>query len=265
MKVFLDLGAHVGETLLAVLDPKYRFDRIVSFEPASGCHGPLARFQDPRITLCRFGLWKETTHLRIFDPGRIGASIFQDKTDLVDRNSSELASFVRASEWFRENVRSVDNVYMKMNCEGAECDILDDLMDSDEITKVQDLLVAFDVREVPSQQGREVEVWNRLRNLDGLRVTSMDEFRGLPRIGQIQAWLDRSGASEFATLGPLQRARSTFVHLRYVVLPAKALAPRPWRLLQRVLTPRAQKKFRHWVRGYRSGYCSGQSAGQHAS
>jgi FkbM family methyltransferase len=260
MKVFLDVGAHVGETLLAVLDPKYRFDRIICFEPASGCQEALARFQDPRITMCRFGLWKETTHLRIFDPGRIGASIFQDKIDLVDGNSSELAWFVRASDWFRDNVQSGDDVYVKMNCEGAECDILDDLMDSDEISKVRSLLVAFDVREVPSQQGREVEVWDRLRNLDGLSVWSMDEFEG-QRVGKVQVWLDRSGASEYATLGPMQRARSTFIHLRYVVFPAKALAPRSWRLIRRVLTPQAQKKFRYWVRGYRSGYESGQSTG----
>jgi FkbM family methyltransferase len=250
LKVFLDVGAHVGETLRAVLDPRYRFDHIVCFEPASACHGALARFKDSRITLCRFGLWKETSRLPIFDPGGVGASIFQEKTSLVDRNRFELASFVRASEWFRENVRPEDDVFMKMNCEGAECDILDDLMDSGEIAKVQSLLVAFDVRKVPSQQGRELEIWNRLRNLDGFRVMSMDEFRGRPPVRKTHDWLDRIGASEYATLGRLQRARSSVLDLRYVALPSKALAPRPWRLLQRVLTARAQKRFRRWVRGY---------------
>ena len=37
MKVFLDVGAHLGETLEVVQDRRWGFERIVSFEPAPGC------------------------------------------------------------------------------------------------------------------------------------------------------------------------------------------------------------------------------------
>jgi len=31
MKIFLDVGAHHGETLLAAIDPKYNFDKILKY------------------------------------------------------------------------------------------------------------------------------------------------------------------------------------------------------------------------------------------
>ena len=37
MKIFLDVGAHIGETVKIVLDPKYGFDAIYCFEPSEEC------------------------------------------------------------------------------------------------------------------------------------------------------------------------------------------------------------------------------------
>lgn len=33
MRIFLDVGAHDGQTLAEVLKPEYRFDRVYAFEP----------------------------------------------------------------------------------------------------------------------------------------------------------------------------------------------------------------------------------------
>ena len=37
MKIFLDIGSHVGQTLLEVTKEKYAFDKIVCFEPSRVC------------------------------------------------------------------------------------------------------------------------------------------------------------------------------------------------------------------------------------
>jgi len=35
MRIFLDVGGHHGETLDVALDPRWGFDKIYCFEPAS--------------------------------------------------------------------------------------------------------------------------------------------------------------------------------------------------------------------------------------
>ena len=161
MKVFLDVGAHEGSSLNAVRDPKYGFDRIYCFEPASGCWPALESVADSRVTVCRFGLWNATREHPLYDPGSRGASVFADK--FKERPTDELARFVRATDWFRENLAEGDEIYLKLNCEGAECDIAEDLLDSGELARVRSVMIDPDVRKIPSQEHRERELGERLR------------------------------------------------------------------------------------------------------
>lgn len=162
MRVFLDVGANTGQTVKAILDPKYRFDRIVCFEPDEACCRELALIPDARIEIQPFGLWKETCKKILYDPGTLGGSIFSDKVD-VDARNHQTCSLVRASDWFRDNLGGADEVIMKMNCEGSECDIIDDLLDSGAYRKVTFAMIDFDVRKVPSMAHREAQVRKRLQ------------------------------------------------------------------------------------------------------
>jgi hypothetical protein len=44
------------------------------------------------------------------------------------------------------NVKEDDVIFMKMNCEGAECDIIEYLISTGAINRIRHLLVDFDVR-----------------------------------------------------------------------------------------------------------------------
>jgi FkbM family methyltransferase len=193
MKVFLDVGAHEGSSLNAVRDPKYGFDRIYCFEPASGCWPALESVADSRVTVCRFGLWNATREHPLYDPGSRGASIFADK--FKERPADELARFVRASDWFRENLAEGDEIYLKLNCEGAECDIAEDLLDSGELARVRSVMIDPDVRKIPSQEHRERELGERLRGA-GLTNYFMerDVMVGDTHRARVQNWLRVAGA-----------------------------------------------------------------------
>jgi FkbM family methyltransferase len=218
LKVFLDVGAHVGETLKAVIDPRFQFDRIVCFEPAVSCLRHLARVKDSRMMVAPFGLWKETCERPLYDPGTVGASLFAEKRR---SEAVEMARFARASDWFAENVDAHDIVFLKLNCEGAECDILEDLLDSAEIRKVDSILVHFDVRKIPSQRHRERQVKVRLQAA-GIRnyAQAEDVLVGPSHVARVQHWLDSVGADEYRSLGPAERVQSTLRHLRFVTAPA---------------------------------------------
>lgn len=195
MKVFLDVGAHEGSSLNAVRDPKFGFDRIYCFEPASVCWPALDAVADNRVTVCRFGLWNATQQHPLYDPGSRGASIFADK--FKEPPTDEVAHFIRATDWFRENLRAGDEIYMKLNCEGAECDIAEDLLDSGELTRVRSTMIDPDVRKIPSQEHRERELGERLRDA-GLTNYFMERevMVGETHRERIQNWLRLAGAEK---------------------------------------------------------------------
>ena len=235
-KVFLDVGAHTGETLRAVVDPRYRFDRIVCFEPSSWCLERLARFRHPQLEIAPFGLWNRTERRILHDPGSVGASLFGEK---ATSGRTQMARFVRASDWFTENLQAEDTVYVKLNCEGAECDILDDLLDSGEIRKADFILVHFDVRKIPSQRHRENQVKARLREAGVSGWAKADKaLVGSSIIARVQHWLDSVGADEYSRLTTAARIRSSVNRLRFVSAPAALQQARLGPLARTVLPRR---------------------------
>jgi FkbM family methyltransferase len=203
VKVFLDVGAHAGWTLMAVRDPKYRFDRIYCFEPASACWPALERLVDRRVTICRFGLWNRTTTRRLYDAGSRSASLYADKFE--DARSEEEVELVRATDWFGEHLRPGDEVYLKLNCEGAEADIVEDLLESGEFARLRAVMIDPDVRKIPSQRHRERELREKLLST-GFTNYAMEEevMIGETHRLRIQNWLRSVGAEEHS---PWVRAR----------------------------------------------------------
>lgn len=239
MKVFLDVGAHTGETVRAVIGPGYAFDRIECFEPVPECCDVLERLGKPKVGVHRFGLWDRTGQHQIYDPGHLGASVHSDARPGA---TQAVVSFVQASEWFRANLSDSDEVYLKLNCEGAECDIIDDLLASGEIHKVKAMLVHFDVRKAPSQAHREAETRLRLREYAAVDVAVADEvFRGSQSyLAGVQRWLDdagaRAGRRGLRELSASVRFEFVPRVIRMVRLPALARRLLPRRVYRRMVS-----------------------------
>lgn len=216
MKIFLDVGSNIGQTIESLFEQshgfggafcKYEFDRIYSFEPVSELHQNLAaKFVDPRIVLLPMGLWKETCDKPLFSPGSEGGSIFADKRN-VDSGFSAMCSFVRASDWFRDNLGDADEVYVKLNVEGSEVDIIEDLLASGEFRKIKSLGVTFDVRKIPSQSHREAEVRRRLADGGHQNVVELGSLGPGSFRQTIQRWLAAAGAETPSLLTRLGQLR----------------------------------------------------------
>jgi FkbM family methyltransferase len=195
VKIFLDVGAHEGETLHAVRDPKYDFDRIYCFEPASVCWPALEAVRDPRVAVCRFGLWNRTSSHALYDVGTLGASLYADK--FPEARPEETAQFVRATAWLSDHVGDEDEVYLKLNCEGAECDIVDDLLVSGRFARIRSAMIDPDIRKIPTLAHRERELRERLAAA-GLTNYFMEEdvMVGPTHRARIQNWLRLAGAED---------------------------------------------------------------------
>ena len=189
--VFLDVGGHFGQTLEEVLKPLYAFDVVYCFEPFPS-HAKVIRenFADPRLKLLDYGLSNVTGPLEFHSAGDddMGASV--KKRDGETKAIVTRCDFVRASEFFRDHVEADDLVVMKLNCEGSECDILNDLMDSGEISKIDNVMIDFDVRKFPHLVDEEPKLMKRMADIGFTSFSLCDRvMKGRTHQKRIAHWL----------------------------------------------------------------------------
>lgn len=173
MKIFLDIGAHDGETLKVVTEARWGFDRIYSFEPAPSCWSKIEAASTPAVELCRFGLWDQDTTLTLHNAGSIGASVSEDKEPTGDAVECE---FRDAGRWFTEHLDPNDTIYAKINVEGAEAELVRHLAHTGTLGYIDHLLIHFDVRKVPSKRHLEDET-RTLLDAAGVEYLPADEIQ----------------------------------------------------------------------------------------
>jgi hypothetical protein len=143
---------------------------------------------DERVQIKHFGLWNKACRHEVFQPGSKGAGLWKKDNGRSDEVLE--CKFAKASDWMAANINHGDVVYLKLNCEGAECDILDDLLDSGEFEKVTFAMIDFDVRKIAAMKHRQAEVWGRLAGLSFPRVAlSQQVMRGDTHQDRIVNWL----------------------------------------------------------------------------
>ena len=187
--IFLDVGSHIGQTLEEVLKDHYNFDEIHSFEPSSQNYDTLCKnFNKKNIHLHNFGLYNKDTECILYSHHEIGASIFKDKVDLCCRDDQEKINLKNVSEWINNNLDLNDMIFMKINCEGCECDIIENLIEYNVFDKINHIMIDFDVRKIPSQKHREGEI---LKLIDGKKNIDCcgDVMIGKTHQDRIKAWI----------------------------------------------------------------------------
>jgi FkbM family methyltransferase len=194
--IFLDVGAHDGQTLEEVVKPVWGFDRIWSFEPMPAQYSNLVRSfgGEARVELCDYGLAAATGTMAMFGGNdRMEASVYPAKND-VDASVVTECRFVEASEFFRAAVPAGEPVIVKLNCEGSEVAILNNLLDSGEISKVTDVMIDFDVRKVVGMEHHEAGLLSRFRTAGFTNFSLSDDVMvGATHQARIGNWLRSLG------------------------------------------------------------------------
>jgi FkbM family methyltransferase len=174
MKIFIDVGTYKGETLIVAMEKQHGFDKLYCFEPTPKYCERIRKIADDRVEIFEGGMWNKTRIKRFYNPGSLGASLFKEKNG--DKYGYLEIQVVSASEWFKKNIKKKDQVYLKLNCEGAEWAILDDLIKSGEYKKIKVLMVDLDIRKIPSQKHLFQETKDRIKTLGIPKVYFADEY-----------------------------------------------------------------------------------------
>jgi FkbM family methyltransferase len=215
-KYFLDVGGYQGESSRAALDPLFGFTCVYCFEPVAACREYITeQVHHSRFHLVAAGLFDKSTSLPIHGSGSLGASVYSDAPSEGDK--IEQCQFIRASDFFREHVTVDDCVWMKLNCEGAEIAILNDLLDSGEASKLTEVLIDLDAAKIPGMRQAVEALEGRLATAPfSYHYPPEVQFEMVTNYGGIRNWLLMSKAAE---TGFARRLRSMLYQLRYLYDP----------------------------------------------
>lgn len=183
MFVLLDVGAHYGQTAILALDPKWGFDVIHAFEPSKIAFLKLAKLRSKRLRLHNFGLYSSDCTLELKNSGEIRASVYSRNLYLESANLFETVKLKKASAWCTNNLSLTDDLYLKLNCEGSEVDILQDLIDSDYIKNFKAIYIDFDIRKIPGEEYRRKIIEDQLFQHE-IKFQSWEEIQGLLTNGE---------------------------------------------------------------------------------
>jgi FkbM family methyltransferase len=167
--VFLDIGAHWGETLEEVLSPIWRFDVVYAFEPDPDAVRRLEQkfpsdLASGKLIIVPVALSNRDGEAELFGGNAGGgASLYAEKFDAAEANKHETIRLFSSSRYFKETFSGDDLILAKLNCEGGEVDILSDLAASGEIQKIARMVVDFDIRKVRGKRGLARETMQAMR------------------------------------------------------------------------------------------------------
>ena len=147
--ICIDIGGHRGQTSLPALRSGL-FQRLHVFEPVPELADVISR----RLSALGKTTTDWTVHAKALGEGDGEALLYmpgtQSGTTYGNRWSEEPASITvpkcDAGRWFKEHLPEEARIFLKINCEGGEVEILDSLAKSKQLKRITLLMVDFDVR-----------------------------------------------------------------------------------------------------------------------
>lgn len=179
--IFLDIGAHIGESIETACDKKYNFEKLYAFEPSAFGIKWLLKFKNNRVIIVPVGLGNNNRETTLFGAGSVGGSIYSDKKR--HWSNSETIKIIKFSDWFNSNIPKDCKVWIKINVEGSELEIIQEMKLIDSPSCIASVLVSFDVEKIPSLKGKSSE-------LKGILETLQIPWSERTRIFSVKEWLN---------------------------------------------------------------------------
>jgi len=161
LRIFIDIGSHFGESLEEALRPIYDFDLVFAIEPSTHCHTKLNKFKDDRIKFFKLAITDNNGEASLFGSGSIGASLYSDKKN--NWKKCENVKTMKFSSFINENTKSEDEIYIKINIEGSEITLLEEIRTVNR--NIVSILLSVDIGKIPSLMKYNDEFNESINNL----------------------------------------------------------------------------------------------------
>jgi FkbM family methyltransferase len=191
--VFLDVGAHQGQSAEVALGNLFRFDRVISYEPDPAC---------AQVIRTKFPSQVDAGRLVVVEGalgGRAETRVLHGSNDgggasMLDAAAGSVSVACRVydvAETLEELSREPVAIFMKLNCEGAEVEILDRICDTPAAAFVKGIMADFDIVKYPGGYFEKQRVLAKCKAA-GLPVLLSEEVMvGRSHAERLRNWLAR--------------------------------------------------------------------------
>ena len=141
MTTFVDVGGHLGETIDIILKEKPNW-KIISFEPAPVLYNILAEKYkyNSNIKIIQEALYNTNKKRSLYiSVDTFGNSLHKEKKNLINPTRVKIQC-IKATDFIKH---LKGKIILYLNCEGAEFEILEDLIESGVWKKISFMLIEF--------------------------------------------------------------------------------------------------------------------------
>lgn len=150
-RIFLDIGADVGESVefFRKNHPEADQFEIFSFEPHPENIKKLRKIEG--ITLIEKAVWVDDGGVTMYFGKPKSSTICSDKrTGRIDPEDKHEVPTIDLAKFMKDNFKEEDEVWMKMNIEGAEYVVLPHLKQTGALDLVDRLYIKWHLKKIPS-------------------------------------------------------------------------------------------------------------------
>lgn len=182
-KIFIDLGAHKGDTVKAFkgMDEYSPDFELFAFEPNpnSKIHKKAEKYG---VTVFQKAAWIEDGVMPFYtNPKHLdcqGGTLLKEKTSGgLDKNHPLMVETVDIGKWIKDNFASTDTIILKMDIEGAEYKVLSKMVDDGSIAYIDKLYIETHYNRIGFTEGADKALFAMLAKISTLTVC--DEFAHL--------------------------------------------------------------------------------------
>lgn len=193
---FVDIGAHRGQSAQVALGPYFAFSKVICFEPDPACASHIANelaadIRSGRLDVQNAALGARNGKTVLFGSNAGGgASLLQGGTggqavEGVDCKVIDVLDVLQ--ELDRQGFVS----FLKLNCEGAEVEILDRICEGGATTRIASIMADFDIVKYAGGFQEKQRVLARCRRAGLPICLSEDVMVGRTHEERLRNWLAR--------------------------------------------------------------------------
>jgi FkbM family methyltransferase len=192
MKIFIDLGAYTGDTIIAAFRNNEGYEKYIAFEPDADNVKKLRENLQflPNVEIVEAAAYVKNEVVQFhkhIDEGvrqdaKEGGTLERTKKN-VSQDNVAMVTGIDFAEYLQKNVREQDHVVLKIDIEGSEYDLLQHLIDTNAISLVDELYCEWHKHKVSGKDEIHKQLVAKLQSL-GFNITgenSHDEFSQIKR------------------------------------------------------------------------------------
>ena len=162
MKVFIDLGSYTGDTILKAMRVYPDFDRYIGFEPVPELYQKSKDMfeKDSRVVLHQLAISPNPKKsIKFFTSYRKEGVITSGSTMIKSKTTGQInadrffyAESIDIAEYIKDNLSKEDHIVLKVDVEGMEYEVFDNLIETGIISYVNKIYCDWHYKKMGSNR-----------------------------------------------------------------------------------------------------------------